>query len=122
MLRISLWLALAAGGATLLAQPALAQATSHRDHRHVAYSDRHRSVSAVVNEVAASPFYGPFGGYPEAAAASHYRGPGERHYYCGSGGNYFFIASWRPRAVARVGAARQTPCKSPKLSLSCDNA
>jgi hypothetical protein len=105
MVPLSHWLALAAGGVTLLAQPALAQAQSHRHHRHVAYSDRHRSVSAVVNEVATSPFYGPFGGYPEAAAASHDRGPGERHYYCSPGGNHFLIASCRPRAGGHAGAA-----------------
>ena len=80
MLRISHWLVLAVGGVALLAQPALAQAQTHRHDRHVVHSYPHRSVPAMVNDVATSPFYGPFGGYPEAAAAAQYPGRDERRY------------------------------------------
>jgi hypothetical protein len=88
MSRVPHCLTLLAGAAILLAQPVLAQAhTAHSHHvayRHhhvatVAYS--HQRVRATLDTIARSPFYGPFGGYYETAAAAHYRGRNERHYY-----------------------------------------
>jgi len=35
----------------------------------------------MIDAIAHSPFYGPFGGYEDAAAASHYSGPNERRYF-----------------------------------------
>ena len=35
----------------------------------------------TIDVIANSPFYGPFGDYEDAAAASHYSGPNERHYF-----------------------------------------
>ena len=72
MLRISHYLTLAVGAAALLAQPALAQANSAHSyrasyrhyHHHAAFAYRHRlAYAARVQEIANSPFYGPFGGY-----------------------------------------------------------
>jgi hypothetical protein len=89
MLRISHYLALAAGAAALLAQPALAQAHSVRSH-HAGYRHHHynapaaygyRDVGATLNEIVTSPFSGPFGGYEDAHAAWQSSGPKERHYF-----------------------------------------
>jgi len=80
------------GAAALLAQPGLAPAHSlrfhHAGYRHhyycyystpIAYG--HRDVDAILNEIATSPFYGPFGGYEDAHAAWQYCGPNQRHYF-----------------------------------------
>jgi hypothetical protein len=89
MLRVSHYLTLAAGAAALLAQPALAQTHSVRSH-HAGYRHHyddapaaygHRDVGAMLNEVARSRFYGPFGGYEDAHANWQYSGPNQRHYF-----------------------------------------
>jgi hypothetical protein len=89
MLRLSHSLMLAAGAAALLAQPASAQTHSVRAHHagyrhHYSYAPAdygHRDVRATLNEVATSPFYGPFGGYEDAHAVWQYSGPNQRHYF-----------------------------------------
>ncbi len=83
---------LAAGAAALLAQSALTQSVlaqsaqpyhAHRGyyHRHYVSEYQQLYVQATIREVARSPFYGPFGGYYEAAASSQYAGRNERHYF-----------------------------------------
>ena len=84
---------LTAGAAALLAQPALTQSalaqSAHQYHAHRGYYHRYYLseyqrqlyVQATIQEVFRSPFYGPFGGYYEAAASSQYAGPNERHYF-----------------------------------------
>jgi soluble lytic murein transglycosylase-like protein len=88
-MRISHCLFLAAGLGAVLAQPALADAHASHRARHVAHA--YGRVSAATAQQLANPiFYGPFGGYPEAAAAAQYSGPGERHYFgAGNGYSYF---------------------------------
>jgi hypothetical protein len=89
MSRILHYLAFATGAAALLAQPALAQAHSVRSHHagyrnHYSYAPAaygYRDVGATLNEVAASPFYGSFGGYEDAHAAWQYPAPNARHYF-----------------------------------------
>jgi hypothetical protein len=55
-----------------------------------AIAARYAYAQAVIYEVANSPFYGPFGNYADAYAASQYVGPNERHYYgFGPGSGYF---------------------------------
>jgi hypothetical protein len=96
MLRVSHYLAFAAGAAALLAQPASAQADAAPGHHagyrhHYYYGDYygapagygHRDVGAILHEVRTSPFYGQFGGYEDAHAAWQYFGPGQRHYFGG---------------------------------------
>jgi hypothetical protein len=88
------YVVLTAGVAALLApsvftRPALAQTPpAHSYHAHRGYYHRHYVseyqqgyVQATIEEVARSPFYGPFGGYSEAAASSQYFGPNERRYF-----------------------------------------
>jgi hypothetical protein len=86
------YVVLTAGAATLLAQsaltlPALAQTppahSYHRGyyHRHYVSEYQQLYVQATIEGVARSPFYGPFGGYYEAAASSQYFGPNERRYF-----------------------------------------
>jgi soluble lytic murein transglycosylase-like protein len=93
MLRISHCLVLAAASA-LVAAPELAQAHSahsrHYQHarHHLAYA-RHRAVKTIIEDVATSPFYGPFGGYADAQAAAQFSGPNaRRHFGTGSGHRY----------------------------------
>jgi soluble lytic murein transglycosylase-like protein len=75
MVRIPHYLALGVFAAVSLAQSAQA---SDRHHRHyVAY----RSAQAVQQNVAGSPYYGPFGDYADAAAGSRYAGPNARRYF-----------------------------------------
>ena len=84
MLRIPHYLTCAAGAMALLAQSALAQANTARAHeRHyTATVYRHRLVHVTPQEdTTNSPFYGAFGGYADADAASHYAGSNERHYF-----------------------------------------
>jgi soluble lytic murein transglycosylase-like protein len=81
MLRIPHCLTLAVG-AVLLAQPALATERHYSRHTTAAY--RHRSVQAIKQDVASSPFYGAFGGYAESAAAAQYAGPNARRYFGGA--------------------------------------
>ena len=70
-----------------LTRPALAQTppahSYHRGyyHRHYVSENQLGYVQATIEEVARSPFYGPFGGYSEAAASSQYSGPNERRYF-----------------------------------------
>ena len=95
MPRISHCLALAVGAALLVAQLAQAQAAHSHDHRHhhrEALAHR-RPVAAILQDVASLPFYGPFGGHSEAAAAADYAGPNQRHYF-GYGSGRHFGASW----------------------------
>jgi transglycosylase-like protein with SLT domain len=92
MLRISYCLGLAAAAA-LLTQSGLAQAhpahSHHYRHAHHYASAHRRSVDAIRQDVATSPFYGPFGGYPEAQAAAQFSGPNGRRYFgTGSGHRY----------------------------------
>jgi hypothetical protein len=72
----------------LFAQPALAQTHAVHSHRagHWNYYDAadvygRRDVAVILDEVARSPFYGQFGGYEDAYAASRYFGPNQRHYF-----------------------------------------
>ena len=84
MLRIPHCLICAAGAMALLAQTALAQADTARAHErhHAAFAYRHRLVHVTPQEdTANSPFYGAFGGYADADAASQYTGPNRRHYF-----------------------------------------
>jgi soluble lytic murein transglycosylase-like protein len=83
MLRLPHYLTCAAGAAALLAQTALAQANGAHahEHHHVASAYRHRLVPAAPQENFSSQFYGPFGGYADAAAVSHYAGPNARRYF-----------------------------------------
>ena len=83
LLRVPPYLALAAIVAAVLGQPAMAHADGHH-HRHAhraTAAASHRPVEAIIAEVQTSPFYGPFGGYYDAAAASQYYGPYARHYF-----------------------------------------
>jgi hypothetical protein len=102
------YVVLTAGVAVLLAQsalirPALAQTppahSHHRGyyHRHYASEYEQSYVQATIEEVARSPFYGPFGGYYEAAASSQYAGPNERRYfgrYLGNGQGFWGQGFW----------------------------
>jgi soluble lytic murein transglycosylase-like protein len=84
MLRIPRYLTCAAGAMALLAQTALARADTARAHErhHAAVAYRHRLVHVTPQEdTANSQFYGAFGGYADAAAASHYAGPNARRYF-----------------------------------------
>ena len=84
---------LTAGAAALLAHTALTQSalaqSAHQYHAYRGYYHRHYVseyqrqlyVQATIEEVFRSPFYGPFGGYYEAAASSQYAGPNERRYF-----------------------------------------
>jgi soluble lytic murein transglycosylase-like protein len=83
---------LSLAGAAVLLTPALASAHTaprhaavHRHYHHVgAYADRYRErahVRAVLDDVATSPFYGLYGGYNDAFAASNFSGPTARHYF-----------------------------------------
>ncbi len=73
----------------LLAQPTVSQAQSANPYRaHRGYYHRHhvseyqwRYVRATIEEIANSPFYGPFGNYYDAAAASQYTGPNQRRFF-----------------------------------------
>jgi hypothetical protein len=70
-----------------LTQPARAQAgpqyPAHRGYYHRHYVSEYQQfyVQATIERVARSPFYGPFGGYYEAAASSQYYGPNGRRYF-----------------------------------------
>ncbi len=107
MLRIAHYLTLAAGAAVLLVQPVSAQTQSaHSVHRAVAhraaYAYRLLSVPAASPQALANPaFYGPFGGYADARAASQYSGPNQRHYF-GYGG---LAPSWPLGAASDQRAA-----------------
>ncbi len=85
MPRSSLYL-MAVGVAALLAQSCAAQAhwcrasRGHCHNHHVSEAQR-RVAREIIDAIAHSPFYGPFGGYEEAAAASRYSGPNERCYF-----------------------------------------
>jgi hypothetical protein len=82
MLHIARCMTLAAAAAALLAQPVLAQAHSHHGrHHHPEAAVHRRPVATILQDVASLPFYGPFGGYAEAAAASNYAGPNQRRYF-----------------------------------------
>lgn len=82
-----------AGAAVLLAQPALAQEHSsrsrHAAYRHHYYYDYAPDADAYIRgdlgmtleEVARSPFYGPFGGYEDSHAAWRFPGPNQRRYF-----------------------------------------
>jgi len=97
MLRISHYATLAAAAA-LLAQPALAEtksAHSHHGHR-AAYAYRHRLAPALrntVNAIANAQFYGAFGGYADASAASQYSGVNGRHYFGFGADRHFAVGS-----------------------------
>jgi soluble lytic murein transglycosylase-like protein len=69
----------ATAAVVLLAQPSPSEAHSYRTHEALAY--RHHRARAIVEAVAGSPLYGPFGGYADAAAAAQYPGPNARHYF-----------------------------------------
>ncbi len=92
MPRQLLHVVLTAGVAVALAQAALTQParaqSPHQYPGHRGYYYRHYGseyqqlyVQATIAQVARSPFYGPFGGYYEAAASSQYYGPNERRYF-----------------------------------------
>jgi hypothetical protein len=88
MSRFTHYLTVAAGAAVLLVQPALAQTHSGHAHRarHAAHAYTRLVVAAASPQELADPiFYGPFGGYAEASAASRYWGPDQRYYF-GYGG------------------------------------
>ncbi len=102
------YLVLTAGVAVALAQaaltqPALAQSArpyhAHRGYYHRHYGSEYQQlyVQATIERVARSPFYGPFGGYYEAAASSQYYGPNERRYfgrYLGNGQDLWGQGLW----------------------------
>lgn len=86
------YLVLAACAAVVLAQPAFVrpataqsphQYPSHRGYYYRHYGSEYQQlyVQATIAQVFRSPFYGPFGGYYEAAASSQYYGPNERRYF-----------------------------------------
>jgi len=112
MLRISHYLTLAVGAAALLAQPLLAQANSAHSyrasyrhyHHHAAFAYRHRlAYAARVQEIANSPFYGPFGGYYDSYAAAQYAGPKARHYFgYGSDGRFGYESDQRSQLEGMV--------------------
>ena len=86
MPRSSHFLTVAAGVAALLAQSCAAQAhwcRGSRGYCHHPYASeaQRRFTREMIDAIAHSPFYGPFGGYEDAAAASHYSGPDERRYF-----------------------------------------
>jgi soluble lytic murein transglycosylase-like protein len=88
MVRFAHYLTLAAGAAVLFVQPVSAQPQSAHLHRarHAAYAYSHLSVPAASPQELANPmFYGPFGGYADASAASRYFGRNQRRYF-GYGG------------------------------------
>jgi len=63
MLRIPHYLSCAAGAATLLLQTGLTQAHVRRHAATSAY--QHRLLHVAPQDIAGSPFYGPFGGYAD---------------------------------------------------------
>jgi hypothetical protein len=86
MPRSSFYLMVAAGVAALLAQSCGAQAhwcraaRGYCHHHHVSEA-QWRVARETIDAIAHSAFYGPFGGYEDAAAASRYSGPNERRYF-----------------------------------------
>ncbi len=92
MLGISRYLTFTVAAAALLVEPALAQAHSPHAHRG---SCRYEARAALLQDIANSPFYGPFGGYYDASAAARYSGPNERHYFgYGSGARFDWGWDW----------------------------
>jgi soluble lytic murein transglycosylase-like protein len=93
MVRIPHYLTLGVLAAVSLAQSAQASDRHYR-HHHRPYVVAHRSAQAIKQEVANSPFYGPFGGYA---------GPNARHYFgYGSGPRFGYGTGQRSQLQGLV--------------------